>query len=486
MTAVHPLMVSLLTAGMLLAFRKNRWAMRLLSLAGGLVHLGISIQLFREPSGMLQLGSWPAPFGISFLADRFATMMVLVASIIGLAVLITSWIDVESREEKLGFHPMVHVLMTGVCGAFLTHDLFNLFVWFEVMLMASFVLLGLGEKRGQVSGALRYFALNLVSSLFFLSAVGLLYGWLGTLQMSDIAIRLAQTEERGLLLGIGALLFLAFAIKAALFPVFAWLPVSYPMPSFGVSALFAGLLTKVGVVAMVRFYCLLPADSTLQSFIIFAGLATMVVGVLCAIGQSTIRRILSFHIVSQVGYMVLALGLFNGLGLTACLFYLIHHILVKANLFLVGGIVHRIQGSEKVQECGGLASAYPWLAFLFWIPALSLAGLPPLSGFWAKLLVIRTGLDQENFLAVGVALAVGLLTLLSMIKIWNEVFWKPLPERTEPPPSRRTLAILAAPSVALGLLTVLLGVFAQTGIEWSEQAARELRPQVVLMEESAE
>lgn len=386
-------------------------------------------RVWHEGILVTQVGNWPAPYGITIIADMFSAIMVVLASTIGLATAVYSISSVDARRQSFGFYPLLNVLLMGICGAFLTGDLFNLYVWFEVMLIASFVLLVLGGERAQMEGSIKYVTLNLMSSAVFLAAVGIVYGLTGTLNLADLAEKLKSPLVDGVRTTVAMMFLVAFGIKAAVFPLFFWLPASYHTPPAAVSAVFAGLLTKVGVYALIRVFTLLfihDVSHTHSLITVIAGL-TMVTGVLGAASQYDFRRILSFHIISQIGYMIMGLGLYTHAAVTGSIFYIIHHIIVKTNLFFVSGVANRLGGSYELKRLGGLYRQYPWLALLFMIPAMSLAGLPPLSGFFAKLALIRAGLEIEQYAIVTIALVVGVLTLFSMTKIWSEAFWKPAP-----------------------------------------------------------
>ena len=384
--------------------------------------------------------------------------------------------DTRRRHGELKAHG-IHYVGMGVSGAFLTGDLFNLYVWFEVMLMASFVLVSLGGEREQLTGGLRYVVLNLVSSAFFLAGAGLLYATVGTLSMADAAVALRALPAQGTTSVVAALFLLAFGIKAAAFPLFFWLPASYHTPPMPVAALFAGLLTKVGVYALVRTGTLVfdrDRAFTDPLLLAVAGL-TMVTGVLGAMAQTDVRKVLSFHIVSQIGYMLMGLGLGTRLAIAGTVFYVLHHIVVKANLFLVAGVVRRVGGGFSLDRLGGLLARSPLLAAAFLVPALSLAGLPPLSGFWAKYLLVRAGLEAGHGAIVAVALAVSLLTLFSMTKIWAEAFWKPAPDDAGAPPlSAAERLSLLGPILALGAITVAIGLGAGVLFRFADAAAAQL------------
>jgi multicomponent Na+:H+ antiporter subunit D len=481
---VLPILIPLGTAAVSLLFWRRRQFQRAAGVLGAIGLLAASVALLSSVSTdgiqTAQMGGWVAPYGITLVADLLGAIMVVLTGITGLAVVVYSLASIDAGREKFGYYPLTHVLLMGVCGAFLTGDLFNLYVWFEVMLMASFVLLALGGERPQLEGAIKYVTINLISSAIFLAGVGLTYGVTGTLNMADLALRLPHVQPAGLVNVLAMLFLVAFGVKAAIFPLFFWLPASYHTPPAAVSAIFAGLLTKVGVYALIRVFTLLfvaDPDFTHRLLLILA-VATMLTGVLGAAAQNEFRRILSFHIVSQIGYMVLGLGLFTRFALAGSIFYIMHHIIVKANLFLISGVAHRLRGSYDLKKLGGLYKDFPLLALLFLIPAMSLAGVPPLSGFFAKLMLIIAGLEQREYIVVGIALLVGLLTLFSMTKIWNEAFWKALPEpdsRARPDvEGRQGIVWMIVPIVVLAGMTVLIGLAGMPIFSLAERAAEQL------------
>jgi multicomponent Na+:H+ antiporter subunit D len=490
---VLPVALPLATAALSMVLWRSLLLQRILGITGGFALLAVAIALLvgvdRLGPVAVQLGGWPAPFGITLVADLFSAIMVLLAGVIGAATFVYSAASVDTARQSFFYYPLLHILLAGVCGAFLTGDLFNLFVWFEVLLISSFVLMALGNERAQLEGALKYVTLNLVSSILFLMAVGLLYGLVGTLNMADLSIRLRQADRPGVVTAVSMLLLTSFGIKSAVFPLFSWLPASYHAPPFAISAIFAGLLTKVGVYAMIRVFTLLFTDDVEYTHTIILAIAglTMVTGVLGAAAQNEFRRILSFHIISQVGYMILGLALFSTLALAGSVFYIAHHIIVKANLFFISGVVHRLRETSDLGRPGaiGVYAASPIIAMLFLVPAMSLAGMPPFSGFFAKLILARAGFEQGEYLIVAIALLVGLLTLFSMTKIWAAAFWKgpeaddsnhagPPDEPRNQPPRRPIPFGMLAPVIALALLTVLIGAAAGPVFDLSMRAAEQL------------
>lgn len=473
---VLPVLIPFGTAALGLASWRYQRFQGALAVGGALGLLASSVWLLAEidRTGVrcTQIGDWPAPFGITFVADLFSAVMVVLVGVIGSAVMLYSTSNMDSARKAFGYYPLVHVMLGSVCGTFLTGDIFNLYVWFEVTLVASFVLMALGGTRQQLEGSLKYLALSLVSSSLFLASVGLLYGMTGTLNLADLSVRLAAISQRGEVLATSLLLLVAFGIKAALFPLFFWLPASYHTPPSAVGALFAGLLTKVGVYALVRVFTLLFSYDVTHTILLWAAGLTMVTGVLGATADNDFRRILAFHSVSQVGYMVMGLALFVPLALAGCIYFIAHHAVVKTTLFLVSGAVYTAGGSYKLEQLGGLYRARPVLAALFVIPALSLAGLPVLSGFFAKLILVQAGLREAQHVIVAVALGVSLLTLFSMIKIWAKAFWKEAPRSFGS--WHATPVGTTIPLVALALLTVAMGLGAQPLVSLASRAGEEL------------
>ncbi|NPV07671.1 MAG: Na+/H+ antiporter subunit D [Anaerolineae bacterium] len=476
---VLPVLVPLTSAAAsLLAWRSVRVQRRIGVIGAGLhlaAGLGLLAMVWRRGIVVYQAGGWPAPFGITLVADYLSAIMVLLAGIVGFSVAVYSLDSVDVRRQAFGFYPLLHLLIMGVSGAFLTGDMFNLYVWFEVMLIASFVLLALGGERLQLEGGLKYVTLNLIASALFLAGLGLLYGETGTLNMADLNVKLPAAIPPGLATTVAMLFLIAFSIKAAVFPLFFWLPDSYHTPPVAVSAVFSGLLTKVGVYALLRCFTLVFVQDVgyTHTIILVAAGFTMVTGVLGAVAQQEMRRLLSFHIISQIGYLLMGLGLFTPLALAGAIYFMAHVIIAKATLFLVSGAAHRISGTYQLGHLGGLYRSRPVLAFVFLVPALSLAGLPPLSGFFAKLLLVRAGIEAAQYAMVAVALAVSILTLYSMMKIWTGAFWRPVPEGLPRHESAR-LGTMLPPMLWLAACTLALGLSAEPLVALSMRAAESL------------
>ena len=456
-----PVVLPLLAAGLSMALHRRPRAQRALGLVVLVASLAATVVLLvlvdNDGPVAVQVGGWPAPIGITLVADLFAAIMLVVSAAMVLAVFVYAIGSPRTADHAHFFHPVYLILAAGVSGSFMAGDLFNLFVAFEVMLSASYVLMTLGGNRDQIRSGMTYVVISLVASTFFVTAVALIYAATGTVNMALLASRVADLPD-AVRTGLGLLLLVVFGVKAAIFPLFFWLPDSYPTAPTPVTAIFAGLLTKVGVYAIIRTQTLLfPTGGDPSLLLLAIAGATMVVGVLGAFAQNDVKRILSFHIVSQIGYMIMGLGLFSVAGMAAAIFYIVHHIVVKTTLFLVGGLIENATGTGALHRLGGLLHRAPLMAALFLLPALSLAGMPPFSGFVAKLALVQSGLEVDRYLIVGLSLAVSLLTLFSMTKIWAGVFWG-TPQEEPPRVAARGDGRLSAPRlmvVPTGALVVM-------------------------------
>lgn len=484
---VLPIAIPLIVATLALIFRKFSVIQRWIGVAGMLVLLVVVIILFREVYvdgiQVLQVGSWKAPFGITLVADILSMLMLTISSVMGLIVAIYSIYDIDRERERFGYYPLLHILMMGVNGSFITGDLFNMYVWFEVMLIASFILLAIGNSKNQLQGALKYVIINLFSSLLFLFGVAMLYSMTGTLNMADLAVRLKEVENVGLVTTVSMIFMVTFGVKAAIFPLFFWLPASYHTPPVAISTFFGGMLTKVGVYALIRAFTLLFTQDVgyTHTILLWASGLTMLTGVLGAVSHYEFRKILSFHIISQIGFMIMGLAFNTALGLIGTMFHIIQHILVKSHLFLISGIAQRLLGTFELKKMGGLYKHYPFLGALFLISSFSLAGFPPLSGFWAKLTLIKAGLSIEAYFVTGIAIIVGLLTLFSMTKIWLTAFWSPVPEKGVPEHFGKmplfgagNLYIMVIPTMMVAGLILFLGLYAQPLLVICHAAAEQL------------
>jgi multicomponent Na+:H+ antiporter subunit D len=476
-----PILLPLLTAIALHLLPQRSRLLRVVAFAGSLGALAAAVCIFIRADGagiqVLQIGSWPAPFGITLVADLFSAVMAVMVGVIGVAVTGSSFAGVDPRREALGYHPLIQVVLMGVAGAFLTGDIFNLYVWFEVMLIGSFVLMSLHRTRAQLHAAFTYVGLNLLASAFLLTAIGLLYGQAGTLNLADLARAWPERRTPGLDAALSMLFLTAFGIKAGLFPLFFWLPASYHTPPAAVGALLAGLLTKVGVYAMIRVFTLLfpdPSASVYTAILVMSGI-TMVVGLIGALGQHDLRRVLSFNLVGHIGFTTVGLALWTPAALGGSILYVLHHMLVISTLFLVSGLFLRQRRTADMRALGGMYRAQPFVACLALVPLFSLAGIPPLSGFVAKLAVVGSMVESRHYLLAGISLAVSLLTVLSMARVWEESFWKPAPDQSAHGAHQPRLgAAILAPVAFLATLTIGLTVAADPAYRLATRAAQQL------------
>ncbi|WP_125775451.1 Na+/H+ antiporter subunit D [Antribacter gilvus] len=440
-----PVLIPLCAAGLALALHRHPRAQRIISVVALSLMLAASLGLLVAADGgplVVDVGGWAAPVGIPLVADRLTALMLSVSGVVLLCVLLYSISEgiSESPDGLAGdedpipvaiYHPTFLVLAAGVANAFLSGDLFNLYVGFEILLAASYVLLTLGGTGERIRAGAVYVVVSLLSSILFFVAIALAYASTGTVNLAQLAQRLPETDP-GVVVVLELLLLLAFGIKAAIFPLSAWLPDSYPTAPAPVTAVFAGLLTKVGVYAIIRTQTLLFPDSPeVDRVLMVLALLTMVVGILGAVAQDDLKRLLSFTLVSHIGFMVFGIALGSEAGLAAAVFYVAHHITVQTTLFLVTGLVERRAGTTSLDRLGGLARVAPWLALLFFVPAMNLAGIPPLSGFLGKVGLLEAGVADGGPLAwalVAGSVVTSLLTLYAVVKAWNKAFWQEVPE----------------------------------------------------------
>ncbi|MBN2486981.1 MAG: hypothetical protein JXB34_13480 [Bacteroidales bacterium] len=487
-TTALPILVPFVFIIVFLFLRSSRLT-QWLSLFGSSILVVVSVYLYSRVTSIgiqvLHVGGWKAPFGISLVIDHLSGIMLLATSVIVLSISVYSFSYIEKQFPFSRFYLFFFALIMGVNGAFITGDIFNLYVWFEVILMSSFVLITLGSKKAQLEGGIKYMALNIFGSLLFLAGLGLLYGQTGTLNMAHLAAILREEQHALQVNPATILFFVAFGIKAAVFPLFFWLPASYHTANITITSLFSGLLTKVGVYALIRVFTLFFVQD--QHFwhnliLIIAGL-TMLVGGLAATSQYETRKILSYHIISQIGYMIMGLGIFTPLAVAGAIFFMVHNMVAKTNTFLISGVISRLKGTYQLKEVGGLFIQNPLLAILFIIPALSLAGFPPLSGFFAKFILFKSGIENHNYLITAAALLTAMLTLYSMTKIWIEAFLKKQPDGTEANPAQNKLSVFdILPSAILGLISVAMGVFAGNFFGMCLEAANNLINPVLYIE----
>ncbi|MGW0506569.1 monovalent cation/H+ antiporter subunit D family protein [Micromonospora sp. NPDC003241] len=470
---LFPVAGPLLVAGGLIALpgrlRTHRVAALVTTVA--VLAAGVSLLVTTTVAGdipVLRVGGWPPPVAISLAADAFGALLVTVSAVVVLGCLVSAVGSGDDRRPY--FLPLVLVLSAGSYGAFLTTDLFNLFVLIEVMLVPSYVLLSLAGGIGRGGAGRVYVSTNLLGSTLLLCGVALVYGTTGAVGLGDLA---GAARDEPAVAVAGGVVLLALGVKSALVPVHDWLPRTYPVASPVVVALFSGLLTKVGLYAVIRIYAVVYGGDPAYHWLLgLVALLSMVVGVLGAVGEGSMRRILVFHMVSQIGYVLLGVALFTAASLAAAVYYLAQYVLVKAALLLCAAAVRAGRGTDRLDGTGGLAVQRPALALAFAGAALSLAGLPPFSGFLAKFLLLRAAAEVDAWWAMTVAVLVSLVTLLSMLKIWSALFTG---EPATDAVTGRIGRLLVAPPLALAVLSLVAGLAAQPLLTVADTVADGLR-----------
>ncbi|MGP5305650.1 Na+/H+ antiporter subunit D [Brachybacterium alimentarium] len=440
------------------------------------VALVMGYHVTQEGVLVLQIGNWTPQLGIVLVADRLTALMLVVSSFVTLAVLVYS--SAQEVNERAGrtplaiYYPTYLALVAGVSMAFLAGDLFNLYVGFEVLLAASYVLLTLGGSASRIRAATTYVIVSLLSSIIFLAAIAAVYAATGTVNLAELAVRLDGLDS-GTRMMLELMLLVAFAIKAAIFPLSAWLPDSYPTAPAPVTAVFAGLLTKVGIYAILRLETLLFPASQIQNLLLAAAALSLFIGILGAVAQTDLKRVLSFTLVSHMGYMLFGIGMSTQLGMGATIYYVAHHITVQSTLFLGAGLIETRGGTTNLIKLGGLAKLAPVIAVLFFIPAMNLAGIPPFSGFIGKVGLIEAGIEYDRasgWILIAISVITSLLTLYAIAKIWNRAFWQEPSEEI----IRREVAmprVMTGATAAMIAFSLLLTVLAGPIMAYANEAA---------------
>jgi len=483
---IFPILIPLMTAVILMFFWFQPKVQRWISLVGHLVSLSIGIflisQLYDGTILTMQAGDWAAPYGITFVADALSGAMVLLTSIVGLAVGVFSNASIRSNRARFGYYPLLHFLQLGLYGSFLAGDLFNLYVWFEVIIIASFVLITLGGEKAQLEGAVKYVTMNLLASVIFLTGIAVLYGVLGSLNLADLSVKVMESSHQGLINTTAILFLIGFGIKAAIFPLYFWLPDSYHTPPSAISAIFGGLLTKVGVYAMIRIFSLLfIQDPFIRDLLMWLAFLTMITGALGAIVSHNLRKIFSYLIVSHIGFMIGGLALFTPLAIAGAIYYMMHDIIAKTNAFLITGLIYKHKGDYHINRLSGFFNEKPILSIIFGLAFFSLVGTPPLSGFWPKIMLLRGGAAaQSPIIIVGILLA-SFLTLWAVVRMWSRVFWRSIPEENNHKPintfetlTKRKKAALLSPVIFLLVISLSLGFGFQYISDFSQTVATQI------------
>ncbi|MDM5230052.1 Na+/H+ antiporter subunit D [Lysinibacillus pakistanensis] len=454
--------------GMILMFgQKNLKYQRTFSLLGIGIALisAISLLIKVKNDGIQKVtfGNWPVPFGITMVSDMVSVLLVTTTLLIAFFVVWYGFGSITKERERFFYYPGIMFILTGVNGAFTTGDIFNLFVFFEVLLMASYLLIVLGGEKGQLKGSIKYILINVISSALFVITVAFLYSVVGTLNMADIAVKIAEVNQPGIVTVIAVLFLMVFGLKAAIFPLYFWLPTSYASAPIPVLTLFGALLTKVGIYAITRTYTLFFVHdlSYTHDLLMALAIATIIAGCIGALAYFDIKLIIIYNIVIAVGVILFGVSQMNEASLKGAMFYLVHDMLIKAALFMLIGIIIYITGTSDLRKMGGLMKKYPALGWFYLIAAFGLAGIPPLSGFVGKLLIAQGGFEAGSMWSSIFILASSLLVLLSVIRIFLYAFWGE-EKATTGTVDKKVYKTLFVPTVLLVLITVAYGV----GAEW--------------------
>ena len=484
---VWPVALALFGAGFLVMLRGQR-AMQLPFAAAVIVAIVVSniyllVRVFESGPVAMTMGKWLPPFGITFAADMTSAIFSLAASFAALIVAFYAQTELTERGHRFGFYPLLLLLLCGVSGSFLTGDIFNLYVWFEVMLIASFGMLIMGGRRLQLDGAIKYGFLNFLATTLFLVTIAYLYGLTGTLNFADLVAKSADIPL-GPLLTVSLLFLFAFGVKAAAFPANAWLPASYHTPAVSVSALFGGLLTKVGAYAAIRILVMAVPEghAHLQGLIAVVAFATLILGPLGALAQTNLRRAIGFFVIGGIGaiFAGFALGGMHGIG--GAVFYAVHSMLAITALYLLAGLIEEMSGTSDIRKMGGIYAASAPVSILFIIMVFAIAGLPPFLGLWPKILLVEGGVRAANWWLVFALLANSFLTLIAASRLWAHIFWRNGQEGARSEQPNDDLRRLNAHENGFGLLPaatliaviVVLGFFPNWLFSASGIAARDM------------
>lgn len=465
--------------GMVLMFLQKHIGVQrfisLVTLAGGsILSFLVLLKVNNEGIQTVTFGNWPVPFGITMVADGMSSLLVFTTFVLAFFIVWFGFENIGTGRESHFYYPGIMMIITGVTGAFTTGDIFNLFVFFEVLLMSSYLLIVLGGEKKQLRESIKYILVNVISSAFFVIAVAYLYSVIGTLSMADISVKIAELNQPGIITTIAVLFLIVFGMKAAIFPLYFWLPSSYAAAPIAVLALFGALLTKVGVYAITRTYTLFFVHdlSFTHELLLILSVLTIVFGCIGALATFNATQIIIYNIVIAVGVILFGVAQMNETGLEGAMFYLIHDMIIKAALFMLVGIVIYITGTTNLRKMGGLIKHYPLLGWTYLIAAFGLAGIPPLSGFVGKLLIVQGGIEAGNIWSSIFILASSLIVLLSVIRIFIYAFWGEQGEMVQINPA--SYRNMLTPTVILVAISVAFGVGAEFVTPFMDTAAKAL------------
>ncbi len=454
--------------GMFLIFNQKRLAyQRIITMLGLILAiisaLSLVYKVYLDGPQTVTFGSWPVPFGITMVSDMVSALLVTTTLVLAFFIVWYGFESIGKERERFFYYPGVMFIITGVNGAFTTGDIFNLFVFFEVLLMASYLLIVLGGEKAQLRESIKYILVNVLSSAFFVITVAFLYSVVGTLSMADISIKIAEINQPGIITVIAIMFLMVFGMKAAIFPLYFWLPSAYSAPPIPVLALFGALLTKVGVYAIMRTYTLFFTHDLAYTheLLLILSIITIIAGCIGALAHFDVKQIIIYNIVIAVGVILFGVAQMNQIGLEGAMFYLVHDMIIKAALFMLIGLVIYVTGTTNLRKMGGLMKTYPALGWFYLIAAFGLAGVPPLSGFVGKLLIVQGGFQAGNIWTSIFILASSLVVLLSVMRIFIYAFWGEQGQVSNQV-NKKVYNRMFFPTMLLVFISILYGV----GTEW--------------------
>ena len=475
---ILPIVLPLLTGILLIFLGKHikwqRWLSAISSFIGIIIACIVVQTVHENGIQTLEIGSWKAPYGIVLVADMYSSLLVLTTSIIGFTTLLFAFSTITREREKFYFYSGVQFLLLGVTGAFLTGDLFNLFVFFEVMLMSSYMLIVLGSTKAQLRESMKYILVNVISSALFVISVAYLYAVTGTLNMADLSVRITELGQSGLITVISIMFLIVFGLKGAIFPLYFWLPGSYNAPPTVITALFGALLTKVGVYSLTRVYTLIfiHDQAFTHQILLWLAALTIIFGVIGSLAYSDIKKIIIYNIITAVGVILFGVAVNNQAAIEGSIYYLVHDMIIKGALFYLVGAIIAVTGTSNLKKFSGLIASHPLLGWMLFIAALSLAGIPPFSGFIGKLKIVQGAFEAGEYTFSLVVLLSSLFVLYSVMKIFINGFWGEPAKNFAP--KVQTIKGMVFPIAILLILSIGYGVGTQWVSPYITQASETL------------